>query len=184
MLAWKSKRNFPHYSTRPAGRGGVGGGREVRAREVGARRDGVELQVVAGEVGRAARLDRLRPPDARVAPVRLEADDRVLPDGVPVQRAADERQVVQVEAAGEEAAAGGEERAQTLLRRVVDARSVSADEWREIRSLLTQARSLEYAQRAAAAFVERAKKALHVFPPSDARAALLYLPDYVVARDR
>ena len=80
--------------------------------------------------------------------------------------------------------AGGEERAQTLLRRVVDARSVSADEWREIRSLLTQARSLEYAQRAAAAFVERAKKALHVFPPSDARAALLYLPDYVVARDR
>ena len=80
--------------------------------------------------------------------------------------------------------AGGEERAQALLRRVVDARSVSADEWREIRALLTQARSLEYAQRTAAAFVERAKKALHVFPPSDARDALLYLPDYVVSRDR
>ena len=80
--------------------------------------------------------------------------------------------------------AGGDERAQTLLRRVVDARSVSADDWREIRSLLAQARSLEYAQRAAAAFVERAKKALHVFPPSEARDALLYLPDYVVSRDR
>jgi octaprenyl-diphosphate synthase len=80
--------------------------------------------------------------------------------------------------------AGGDARAQTLLQRVVVARSISADEWREIRSLLTQTRSLEYAQRAAAMFVERAKKALLVFPPSDARDALLYLPDYVVSRDR
>jgi octaprenyl-diphosphate synthase len=80
--------------------------------------------------------------------------------------------------------AGGDERARTLLQRVVDARSVSAEEWREIRSLLAQARSLEYAQRTAAAFVERAKKALLAFPPSDARDALLYLPDYVVSRDR
>ena len=30
-------------------------------------------------------------------------------------------------------------------------------------------------------FVERAKKALQAFPPSDARDALLYLPDYVVS---
>ena len=58
------------------------------------------------------------------------------------------------------------------------------DEWREIRSLLAQARSIDYAQRAAADFVERAKKALHAFPPSDARDALMYLPDYVVSRDR
>jgi len=36
----------------------------------------------------------------------------------------------------------------------------------------------------AAGFVERAKKALNVFPPSEAREALLYLPDYVIARDR
>ena len=33
-------------------------------------------------------------------------------------------------------------------------------------------------------FVERAKKALNAFPPSEARDALLYLPEYVIARDR
>jgi octaprenyl-diphosphate synthase len=80
--------------------------------------------------------------------------------------------------------AAGDDRARGLLRRVVEARAVSADEWREIRALLAQTRSLDYAQRAASSFVERAKKALNVFPPSDARDALLYLPDYVVARDR
>jgi octaprenyl-diphosphate synthase len=80
--------------------------------------------------------------------------------------------------------AGGSAHTQALLRRVVEARSVSAEEWREIRSLLAQARSIDYAHRTAAGFVERAKKALNAFPPSDARDALLYLPDYVVARDR
>jgi len=80
--------------------------------------------------------------------------------------------------------AHGDDRARALLQRVVKSRSVSADEWREITSLLTQARSLDYAQRAAAGFVDRAKKALQAFPPSDERDALLYLPDYVIARDR
>ena len=80
--------------------------------------------------------------------------------------------------------ATGDDRARGLLRRVVEARAVSMDEWREIRSLLAHTRSLDYAQRTAASFVERAKKALNAFPPSDARDALLYLPDYVVARDR
>jgi octaprenyl-diphosphate synthase len=78
----------------------------------------------------------------------------------------------------------GDDRARALLSRVVNARSVSADEWREIRSLLAQARSLDYAQRVATGFVERAKKALQAFAPSEARDALLYLPDYVVSRDR
>jgi octaprenyl-diphosphate synthase len=78
----------------------------------------------------------------------------------------------------------GDARAQALIRKVVDARSVTIDEWREIRALLAQARSLDYAQRAAADFVERAKKALYAFPPSEARDALLFLPDYVISRDR
>ena len=78
----------------------------------------------------------------------------------------------------------GDARAQTLIRKVIDARSVTLDEWREIRTLLSQARSIDYAQRAAADFVERAKRALYAFPPSDARDALLFLPDYVVSRDR
>ena len=80
--------------------------------------------------------------------------------------------------------ASGDDRARALLQRVVKSRSVSVDEWREITSLLAQARSLDYAQRAAVGFVDRAKKALNVFPPSEEREALLYLPDYVIARDR
>lgn len=78
----------------------------------------------------------------------------------------------------------GDARAQGLIRRVIDARDVTVDEWREIRALLAQSRSLDYAQRAAVEFVERAKKALYAFAPSDARDALLYLPDYVISRDR
>jgi octaprenyl-diphosphate synthase len=58
------------------------------------------------------------------------------------------------------------------------------DEWREIRTLRAEARSLEYARNVAWEFVERAKTALNAFPPSDARDARLYLPDYVLSRDR
>jgi octaprenyl-diphosphate synthase len=80
--------------------------------------------------------------------------------------------------------ARGDARTQALIRKVIDTRQVTADEWREIRALLAQARSIDYAQCAASEFVERAKKALYVFPPSDARDALMYLPDYVISRDR
>ena len=80
--------------------------------------------------------------------------------------------------------ARGEARARTLIRKIVEERQVSVEEWREIRGLLAQARSIDYAQRAAGEFVERAKKALYAFPASDARDALMYLPDYVISRDR
>jgi octaprenyl-diphosphate synthase len=79
--------------------------------------------------------------------------------------------------------ARGDARAQALLRQVVTERTITLDGWREIRALLSQARSLEYARRMAADYVERAKKALAVFPPSDAREALMFLPDYVISRD-
>jgi octaprenyl-diphosphate synthase len=78
----------------------------------------------------------------------------------------------------------GGPRAAALLRKVVEAREVSLEEWREIRALLTQNRSIEYAQRVASDYVERAKKTLYSFPSSDARDALMFLPDYVVSRDR
>ena len=78
----------------------------------------------------------------------------------------------------------GDARTQALIRRVVDARHVTIDEWQEIRALLAQARSIDYAQRAATEFVDRAKKALCAFPHSQAREALLFLPDYVISRDR
>jgi octaprenyl-diphosphate synthase len=78
----------------------------------------------------------------------------------------------------------GGPRAAALLRKVVEAREVSLDEWHEIRALLTQTRSIEYAGRVAADYVERAKKTLYSFPSSEARDALMFLPDYVVSRDR
>ena len=78
----------------------------------------------------------------------------------------------------------GGPRAAALLRKVVEAREVSLDEWHEIRALLTQTRSIEYASRVASDYVERAKKTLYSFPLSDARDALMFLPDYVVSRDR
>ena len=78
----------------------------------------------------------------------------------------------------------GGPRAAALLRKVVEAREVSLEEWREIRALLTQNRSIEYAQRVASDYVERAKKTLYSFPSSAARDALMFLPDYVVSRDR
>jgi len=78
----------------------------------------------------------------------------------------------------------GDKRADTLIRKVVADRTVTIEEWREIRGLLAQARSTEYARRMASDYIERAKKALYAFPPSDSRDALMYLPDYVISRDR
>src|SRR4030095_6653130 len=62
--------------------------------------------VVAAKAGPPPSLDRSRPPHTRVATVGLETDDGVLADGVAVQDAADDRQVVGVEVA----AAGGRRR--------------------------------------------------------------------------
>ena len=78
----------------------------------------------------------------------------------------------------------GGPRAAALLRKVVEAREVSLEEWHEIRALLVQTRSIEYARRVATDYVERAKKTLYSFPSSSARDALMFLPDYVVSRDR
>jgi len=78
----------------------------------------------------------------------------------------------------------GGPRAPALLRKVVESREVSLDEWHEIKAMLTQTRSIEYANRVAFDYVERAKKVLYSFPSSDARDALMFLPDYVVSRDR
>jgi octaprenyl-diphosphate synthase len=78
----------------------------------------------------------------------------------------------------------GDSRASLLLRKIVRERNATLEEWREIRSLLAQSHSIEYAQRSATGFVERAKQALYAFPPSPERDALAFLPDYVLSRDR
>jgi len=71
-----------------------------------------------------------------------------------------------------------------LIRKIVAERNVTAEEWRDLRTMLTRARSIDYAYGTAVEFVERAKKALYVFPASASRDALMYLPDYVLSRDR
>jgi geranylgeranyl pyrophosphate synthase len=63
-------------------------------------------------------------------------------------------------------------------------RRSTLDRTARLRGWLVQSRSIDYVQRVAGDFVERAKEALRAFPPSDARDALMYLPDYVVSRDR
>jgi octaprenyl-diphosphate synthase len=78
---------------------------------------------------------------------------------------------------------GGEE-ANTLIRRVVQDRDVTPEQWSRIRALLKQCGSLEYAYERAVEFGESAKRHLRVFPPSHEREALTALADYVLSRDR
>jgi octaprenyl-diphosphate synthase len=78
----------------------------------------------------------------------------------------------------------GNGRADALVRQIVREQTVTRDDWRELRTLLMQTRSIDYAHSTAVEFVERAKRALRVFPPGPARDALMFLPDYVLSRDR
>jgi octaprenyl-diphosphate synthase len=78
----------------------------------------------------------------------------------------------------------GDGRADALVRQIVLEQDVTRDAWRELRALLAQTRSIDYAQSSAFEFVERAKRALRAFPPGPARDALMFLPDYVLSRDR
>jgi octaprenyl-diphosphate synthase len=78
----------------------------------------------------------------------------------------------------------GNGRADALVRQIVHDKEVTRENWRELRSLLAQTRSIDYAQSTAVEFVERAKRALRAFPPGPSRDALSFLPDYVLSRDR
>src|SRR6266513_740768 len=80
--------------------------------------------------------------------------------------------------------ASGDAPAEVLIRKIVRERDASIDEWRELRNLLAQHRSIDYALQVAADFVEKAKTALAMVPVSAERDALMYLPDYVLSRDR
>ena len=78
----------------------------------------------------------------------------------------------------------GDGRADVLIRKIVRDRDATADESRELQALLVQAQSIDYARSTASDFVERAKRALDAFPSGPERDALIFLPDYVLARDR
>jgi octaprenyl-diphosphate synthase len=74
--------------------------------------------------------------------------------------------------------------ASAVLMKVLQAREVTVEDWRDIRTLMAKARSIDYARRVAAGYVDRAKQALCAFPASEAKDALLFLPEYVISRDR
>jgi octaprenyl-diphosphate synthase len=80
--------------------------------------------------------------------------------------------------------AQGDGQARALVGAIVRDRAATIEQWRHLRTMLVQTRSIEYAYDAALGFVERAKQALRVFPPGSAREALLFLPDFVISRDR
>lgn len=74
--------------------------------------------------------------------------------------------------------------ADALIRAVVQERSVSSEQWREIIRLLREHRTPQLAYTRAMEYATRAKAALDVFPPTRERDALVALADYVLARDR
>src|SRR6266508_1479485 len=67
-----------------------------------------------------------------------------------------------------------------LIRKIVRERNVTVEEWRDLRTMLTHSRSIDYAHSTAVEFVERAKNALYTFPANPSRDALMFLPDYVL----
>jgi octaprenyl-diphosphate synthase len=77
-----------------------------------------------------------------------------------------------------------EEVGERIVRDIIASRTTTEEQWDELLRILRQHRSIDYANRRASEYAERAKKPLYVFPPSAEREALLALPDYVLSRDR
>lgn len=71
-----------------------------------------------------------------------------------------------------------------IVRDIMTSRTTTEAQWHELQRILKQHRSIDYANRRASEYAERAKKPLYVFPASAERDALLALPDYVLSRDR
>ena len=71
-----------------------------------------------------------------------------------------------------------------IVRDVIASRAVTPEVWQELLGYLKQHASIDYANRRAEEFGERAKNLLYAFPASAERDALLALPDYVLSRDR
>ena len=80
--------------------------------------------------------------------------------------------------------ARGDQKADALVRAILRDEKATLEQWREIRAMLSHSRSIDYAYGVAVDFVARAKKALYAFPPGPEREALMFLPDYVLSRDR
>ncbi|MGE0703358.1 MAG: polyprenyl synthetase family protein [Vicinamibacterales bacterium] len=71
-----------------------------------------------------------------------------------------------------------------IIREIITSRTATEEQWARLVHVLHEHRSIDYANRLALDYAERAKKPLAAFPPSAERDALLALPDYVLSRDR
>jgi octaprenyl-diphosphate synthase len=71
-----------------------------------------------------------------------------------------------------------------IIRDVIASRTVTDEQWSNLLRSLKEHASIDYANRRAVEFAERAKKPLYAFPASSERDALLALPDYILSRDR
>ncbi len=72
----------------------------------------------------------------------------------------------------------------SVIKRIVQERQASPEDWLRLRHLMAEHRSLEYAQARARDFGEAAKRNLGIFPDRPERDALVALAEFVITRDR
>jgi octaprenyl-diphosphate synthase len=70
------------------------------------------------------------------------------------------------------------------IQRVLDDRSFENVTRGQIQEILIRNGSVEYAMSAADRYAEQSREALAPFPESEFKRALLWVPDFVVARDK
>ena len=78
----------------------------------------------------------------------------------------------------------GTARERQAIQRVLDDRSFEYVSREQIREILKRHGSIEYAMAAADRYAEQSRRALAPFADSDFKRALLWVPDFVVARDK
>jgi octaprenyl-diphosphate synthase len=71
-----------------------------------------------------------------------------------------------------------------LIQRVLDDRSFENVSRQQIQEVLVRNGSVEYARSIADRYAEQSRKALSGLPDSEFKRALLWVPDFVVARDK
>ncbi len=78
----------------------------------------------------------------------------------------------------------GTARERQTIQRVLDDRSFEYVSREQIQEILARNGSVEYAMAAADRYAEQSRQALASLPDSDFKRALLWVPDFVVARDK
>jgi octaprenyl-diphosphate synthase len=78
----------------------------------------------------------------------------------------------------------GNARDRQTIQRVLDERCFENVSRQQIKDILARNSSVEYAMAVADRYAEQGRKALEPFPDSEFKRALLWVPDFVVARDK